>query len=453
MSDRVVDYKIRFSQDVNIVLIGMPLSGKSSLGRALAERLCRPFYDTDALTEHRAAASVAEIFAAGGEEHFRALESQCVEDLAEVRGAIIATGGGTVLNSSLTAMLKKNGILIWLDTELDILRSRSGTARPLLAGDKGERLSVLERERRPLYQAQSDYRLVNNGDFAVALSDLERLTREILLPAEIILAVAGEPVCHSLSPLIHRELAGMSGVNASYTAHAVGAAELTDWTKAAAKFLDGFNITMPHKKQIIEHLDYCHAGAEKISSVNTVVNKNGLLHGYSTDGGGFLLQLASMGIKTNNLEAVVLGGGGAARAVAQALVDGGAAVSILSADVHERETLRVLFKTAEILPLDVVLLKSRPRGLLVNATPLGMQGYGDWQDLSFIGSSWAAVIDLIYQPCETALLRVARSVGIGSANGLPMLIYQAILSFEIFTGITLDRETAYAKVLEKLNLA
>ena len=452
MDNVSTDYRGRFSEKANIVLVGMPLSGKSSLGRALAERLCRPFYDTDAFIESRASAPVEEIFAASGEEHFRVLEGQCVEDLAGVSGSVIATGGGTILNSSLAAILKKNGILIWLDTELDILCGRSGGTRPLLAGNRDERFRNLYDERRPFYLSRSDYRVANNGDFAAALDDLERLAREILLPAKINLALVGEPVCHSLSPLIHRELARISGINAGYIAHAVSAAELEDWTQSARGFINGFNITMPHKKQIRSYLDYCHEDAERISSVNTVVNKNGFLSGYSTDGGGFLLQLASMGIKPKGLAAVILGGGGAARAITQALINEGAPVTVLSADAHEREALKTLFKTAEVLPFDLERLKTFPRGLLVNATPLGMRGCEGWQDLSFAGDNWLAVIDLVYLPRETALLNTSRMAGINSANGLPMLVYQAILSFELFTGITFDREVAYARVKSGLDI-
>lgn len=145
----------------NIVLIGLPGSGKSSLGRRLARRLERPFLDTDQLVETAAGKSVSRIFAEEGEQWFRECETRCVREAAALSGAVIATGGGVVLRKENMEALQENGVVIFIDRRPErILKTTDLTDRPLVR-DSGDKLRRLHRERLPLYRGYAR-RVVRN---------------------------------------------------------------------------------------------------------------------------------------------------------------------------------------------------------------------------------------------------------------------------------------------------
>jgi len=149
---------------VNIVLVGLMGSGKTAVGRRLAERLGRPFVDTDALVEAEAGRSIAAIFAAEGEEGFRRREAEVVARVAAGDHQVIATGGGAVLRAENRAALRRSGLVIWLDAEPETLcaraRAQGLNRRPLLAGpDPLERLRALAAARRPYYAEAAHVRI------------------------------------------------------------------------------------------------------------------------------------------------------------------------------------------------------------------------------------------------------------------------------------------------------
>jgi shikimate kinase len=143
--------------DRNLVLVGFMGSGKSTIGRRCAQALRFRFHDTDALVEHRAGKSVADIFAEDGEACFRALESDAVRDLARERRAVIATGGGVVMDSANVARLRRTGyvILLWADAAEILARCGTRATRPLLASaeDPAERITSLLARREPCYRS------------------------------------------------------------------------------------------------------------------------------------------------------------------------------------------------------------------------------------------------------------------------------------------------------------
>ena len=152
---------------MNIVLVGLMGSGKSAVGRLLAVRLGRPLVDTDALVEAAAGCSIAEIFAAEGEEGFRRREAEAVAQAAAGDNQIIATGGGAVLRAENRAALRRNGLVIWLDAEPESLlrraRAQGLARRPLLAGpDPLARLRDLAAARRPAYAEAAHVRVVTD---------------------------------------------------------------------------------------------------------------------------------------------------------------------------------------------------------------------------------------------------------------------------------------------------
>ncbi len=211
--------------------------------------------------------------------------------------------------------------------------------------------------------------------------------------------------------------------------------------------LAGWNLTMPHKEEIIPLLAEIDPAAAKIASVNTVVVTDQGWHGYSADGLGFLRSLADAGFSPAGKRVVLLGAGGAGRAVAHALAEEGAAkITIMNRNLKRGETLaQSVGAVAEAKPWgDWPSLAECD--LLINTTPQGMHGVtGDFDDFSFLRflPRDAMVADLIYHPAETQLLAAAKTCGLGPINGLGMLVHQAILTFYYFWGVMPgEKETA-----------
>ena len=169
----------------NIVLIGLPGSGKTLLGRQLAARIGWPFRDLDEWIEARAGQTIPQIFSGYGEAFFRELEAHAVSDAARTTGQIIATGGGTVLSPDNIRALRKNGLLLFLDRPAgQILLDIDPAARPLLAAAP-ERLYEIERLRRPLYLAAADHIIDCAGPFAGLLPSLLQIIQQegVKIPA------------------------------------------------------------------------------------------------------------------------------------------------------------------------------------------------------------------------------------------------------------------------------
>lgn len=155
----------------NIVLIGMPGCGKSTFGKRLAKKLDLPFYDADAVLEEREERTIKDFFAES-EDAFRAAETRTLAYLAEQHGAVIATGGGAVKRKENMALMKRAGVVVFLDREPDnIIGCIGGDERPLLAADK-KRIYTLYNERIALYRQYADYTVANNGDFASVMREL-----------------------------------------------------------------------------------------------------------------------------------------------------------------------------------------------------------------------------------------------------------------------------------------
>ena len=265
------------------------------------------------------------------------------------------------------------------------------------------------------------------------------------------LQVIGDPVLHSRSPAIHGAMLAALGLeNIPYTARVVRRGELPDYLAwAKENGVAGFNATMPHKEDLVPLMDALDDAARSIGSVNTVCLREGKLYGHSTDGPGFLAALEhELHIDPAGQTVALLGAGGAARAVACALARAGAARVYVCNRTRERAAaLCELDPTGCLTPagFDAGTLSrlSARSGLLINCTNLGMEGCPDqFADLSFLDAlpRGAAVYDLIYHPAETELLRQARRRGLAAANGLSMLVWQAVLALEYFLDRSLDRE-------------
>jgi shikimate dehydrogenase len=249
-----------------------------------------------------------------------------------------------------------------------------------------------------------------------------------------VVGVIGDPVAHSLSPALHNAAFAALGLDWVYVAFPVPRGRGADAVAAVSALgLVGLNVTMPHKEDVASACDELTADAAALRSVNTVVARpDGRTLGDSTDGPGFLDALADDGIAVDGRAALVLGAGGAARAVVLALGRAGAAVTVAARRPDAAEAAATLAPGGRAVPPGAI--DPATFSLVVNATPLGMSG-GDPLPVdpeTLHGDQ--AVVDLVYHPADTPLLTAARAGGAVAVNGLGMLLHQAARSFTAWTG-------------------
>lgn len=260
-----------------------------------------------------------------------------------------------------------------------------------------------------------------------------------------VVGVIGWPVAHSLSPLMHNRAFAHLDMNWVYVPFAVRPENL-EAAVAGLRALSvrGFNVTIPHKTAIIPFLDQLTPAAAAIGAVNTVINRDGWLVGDNTDGLGFLRSLREEAeFDPAGSRTVILGAGGAARAVAVSLADAGASrVVIANRTVARAQELADVIESrgahAAALALDSPELEEElaAADLLVQTTPAGMSGEAD--AVLPVPESWLRppliVCDIVYTPPETPLLAAARRRGLRVVPGWGMLLYQGAAAFERWTG-------------------
>lgn len=262
-----------------------------------------------------------------------------------------------------------------------------------------------------------------------------------------VVGVFGYPVAHSLSPVMHNAAFAELGLDWVYVPFAVASEALASAVVGVrALGIRGVNVTIPHKRAILSLVDRLTPEAEAIGSVNTVaVTADGIL-GHSTDGPGFLRALRERGFEVAGSRAVVLGGGGAARAVIGALAAAGVGeLTIVTRHPERAVDLPHLAVRQGVAPLQVHLLPwdgpvrdaLARADLLVNATPIGMAPHDI--DRLPVSAEWLPaslwVYDLVYTPRETALLRAAMARGCQTIDGVAMLVYQGAEAFTLWTGL------------------
>jgi shikimate dehydrogenase len=269
-----------------------------------------------------------------------------------------------------------------------------------------------------------------------------------------LIALIGDPVAHSVSPAMQNAAFNALGLNYVYLAFQVPFASLGDAISGIRGLeLRGANITIPHKTAVLPLLDKIDEQAKRIGAVNTLVSEGGKLIGHNTDAPGFLAALRSSGFEPKGEKAVVLGAGGAARAIVFALLDAGSTVAFVNrspeaAIALARET------GASAFELSVSGLQSAMAGasLIVNATSVGMSPDIDSTPLpTHLLRPSLVVFDAVYRPRQTRLLREAKAAGCRTVEGIEMLIEQGALAFELWTGQAAPREVmrqAAVKALE-----
>ena len=263
---------------------------------------------------------------------------------------------------------------------------------------------------------------------ARALLDLYRVNE--IDAATKVYGVAGTHVRSSLSPLMHNTAFRSRALNAVYLPLQVDA--IDDLMTLVRELpLDGLSVTMPYKQQILPHLDSIDALSRRIGAVNTVQRAaDGTLHGVNTDVAGVVDPLERR-LPLKGARVLLLGAGGVARAAAFGLVDRGAEVAILNRTPEAAQTLAQQ-AGATVLRRDDLIHEHFD--VLVHATPLGMTGFSDTPALRCEELQANVVFDLVYNPMETPLLRVAREQGLTVIHGFEMFVAQGARQFEIWTG-------------------
>ena len=460
-------------EDRRIVLIGYRGTGKSSIGKNMANILGVPHFDVDTLIEEKEGRTIPQIFSDEGEDGFRALETRMISKLT-LKPSVISTGGGAVLRpENVTNLRRKSQIILLTSTEETIARRISGTSRPSLTGlSVEEEIHAVLEERMPLYRSAADLiydstgkhprgaageilQIIRPGKIRTAAIDSRRelvnwalktpipqvaqtlLTETIPDPDIRLYGILGYPCMHSLSPPIWNQLFQELEIPARYT-----------WFECAdpARFIPlaekagvrGLSVTIPHKKTVMPLLDEIRHDAKAIGAVNTILLLGGKRYGYNTDWKGIYRPLE--GIRGD--VAVILGAGGAAPSAVYAASMRGYTPVILNRTVERAEEMGRRFG-AEAGPISA--FDQYHPDLVINATSVGMNSHTSGQAQTPIPVSSLTpdmhIFDLVYTPAETPLLRAALERGCSIIPGTEMFIHQLIEQFRILTGIEVPADT------------
>ncbi|PKB72064.1 MAG: shikimate dehydrogenase [SAR202 cluster bacterium Io17-Chloro-G6] len=284
------------------------------------------------------------------------------------------------------------------------------------------------------------------------------------------LGIIGYPIAHSISPVFQQAGLEHLGIDATYEKWEVTPQGVGDFVASLrVSGTLGINITVPHKQAVIPFLDEVDEWATAAGAVNTIVNRDGRLTGHNTDGPGFLRALlvetgyspdgppAGSGAGSH---ALILGAGGAARGILLALARGGVESLVIANRTLERaETLAQLASengvNSEAIPLlpEALTQAAKSAALIVNCTTMGMS-HGPDENGSPLSADQipasAIVNDLVYNPMETPLLREAAAAGATTLGGLHMLVYQGVLSFQMWTGRDAPVDVMLAAATEEM---
>ena len=270
--------------------------------------------------------------------------------------------------------------------------------------------------------------------------------------------VIGDPIAHSLSPEIHQTFYEQTGMDAEYQKIHIKQGMLPEGVqRLKERGFKGFNVTVPHKTDIIPLLDEVDEIAAKVKAVNTVKIEQEKLIGYNTDTFGFLQSLKEIEPEYKNKNIVIIGAGGAAKAIYHVLLN----ELVQKLDIANRtmEKAEEIVKSSAnsgvqstVLRLDKLEEDINRYDILIQTTSVGLSPNINETPISL--TSWdgkvKTAIDIIYNPRETMFLRQARNKGAKIENGINMLLYQAAFAFEIWTGIMPTVDTARKKILEHL---
>lgn len=413
--------------NTNIYIIGLPGAGKTTIGKALAKMTGLRLIDTDEMIEKTTDMSINEIFNSFGEKYFRNIESEIFENIKSEENAVVSTGGGIILSENNRNIIKERGVCLYLKRDVQtILKYIKCEQRPLVRNRND--LNKLFSEREGIYENTSDikYSLKEWGDdfikhISQMLICINNFTNK---NGQKTLAVIGCPIEHSLSPLIHNTFYRTNNIDALYIPISAGENETENFLEYAKKNLYGFNATMPHKETLVPFMDKT-INADR--SINTVKCENGNFSATTTDGQGFMHAIKYMDVSGKNV--IILGSGGSAGSIERQLSKHKARVSIVSRNTNDAKK-----KYKRVYSYNELANIIKKCDMLVNATPLGMSGFGNFDNLSFIDNmpKTSIVFDTVYSPNNTSLIAHAKSIDLTTIHGIDMLIGQALYAHKFW---------------------
>ena len=268
-------------------------------------------------------------------------------------------------------------------------------------------------------------------------------------PVEIpsVYAIFGDPVGHSLSPVMHNSALTHSGLDGVYFAFRVqDIAAAIGGIRAMG--IRGVSITIPHKVSVMKYLDEVDTTADKIGAVNTIVNRQGILQGYNSDcPGAVKALLEKTSIKGRHV--AIVGAGGGARAIGFGIKEEGGRITIINRSSRSGE------KLADDLECDFKLLadvKKLPYDIVVNTTPVGMTPHDDCMPVKpELVAAGTVVMDMVYNPLKTRLLKEAEKAGCHTIEGVSMLVHQGAVQFELWTGQKAPVDVMRKAVMDELS--
>ncbi len=268
-------------------------------------------------------------------------------------------------------------------------------------------------------------------------------------PDTIVFGIIGYPLSHSLSPIMHNRAFEEKGINAIYLYFPCRFVEgVVSGMKALS--IKGLSVTIPHKESICKYLDEIDPIARKIGAVNTLVNRDGRIIGYNTDAYGAIRAIKER-TEVQGKDVLIIGAGGAARAIAFALKEEGANLFIANRSRERGERLSKDVK-AEFFLLSQI--PERRFDIIIQTTPVGMYPNVDEIPVSDkILKEGTVVMDIVYNPMETKFLKIAKERGCNVISGVDMFVYQGAKQFELWTGrdapVELMRDTVISYLKEK----
>lgn len=254
----------------------------------------------------------------------------------------------------------------------------------------------------------------------------------------------GYPLGHSMSQLIHKELFKLSNIHANYEMIEISPDDLEACFEEKLKALNGFNVTIPHKINIIPFLDELSVKADLFGAVNTVDVREDRIVGHNTDCSGFLRALDMADIQLAG-KVLLCGSGGVSRMLAFETILAGAdlTIAVREADLDSANVIKNEINEKLGKEVKIILLSQAAEGfdLIINGTPVGMYPHVDACPLDeTVVKSAKAVFDVIYNPTQTKLIQYAKEAGIKCSSGLSMLVWQAAVAEEIWNGVKFSNE-------------
>ena len=271
--------------------------------------------------------------------------------------------------------------------------------------------------------------------------------------------VIGDPIVHTLSPIMHNAAFNHLKLDFVFLAFRVKAAQLENAMRGMRGLgIRGLNVTMPHKNAVIKYLDVVDPTVKFLGSANTILNDDGRLLGFNTDGVGALKALRENGVELDGKKLLLLGAGGAAKAIAFSIAkEVGELVILNRVSEKAKELAEALSVTygkkvvGEALSPSVIQKSLQDADILINATSVGMHPH---VSQSLVAPQWLkpdlTVMDIVYNPVETKLAKHAKAAGAHVISGVEMLLYQGAASFEIWTGRSAPIEVMRKAALNKL---